>query len=135
RHGAWASYRGAAVPVFAPWAALAIDPLGARRCAALAPASSATRLAPEGPALAGLEDRFRAYFFGGVAAVVAKLFLQCLPDFALFGEKDYQQLKVVTQMVADLAMPLRIVPGRTVREKDGLAMSSRNAYLTPAQRP
>src|SRR5262249_36052459 len=64
------------------------------------------------------------------ATVVAKLFLQCLPDFAVFGEKDYQQLKVVTQMVADLAMPLRILPGRTVREKDGLAMSSRNAYLT-----
>ena len=98
------------------------------------PEGFATRIAPEGPARAGLEDRFRPHFFGGVATVVAKLFLQCGPDAAVFGEKDYQQLKVVTQMVKDLALPLRIVPGRTVREKDGLALSSRNAYLTPDER-
>ena len=98
------------------------------------PEGFATRIAPEGPARAGLEDKFRPHYFGGVATVVAKLFLQCAPDIAVFGEKDYQQRKVVTQMVHDLAMPLRVVPGRTMRDRDGLALSSRNAYLTPAQR-
>jgi len=98
------------------------------------PAGFSTRVAPEGPARAGLEDKSRPHFFGGVATVVAKLFLQCLPDIAVFGEKDYQQLKVVTQMAKDLAIPVRVVPGRTVREPDGLALSSRNAYLTAAQR-
>jgi pantoate--beta-alanine ligase len=98
------------------------------------PEGFATRIEPEGPARAGLEDAFRPHFFGGVATVVAKLFLQCLPDIAVFGEKDYQQFKVVTQMARDLAIPVRVVAGRTVREPDGLAMSSRNAYLTAAQR-
>jgi pantoate--beta-alanine ligase len=98
------------------------------------PPDFATRIAPAGPAGVGLEDKFRPHFFGGVATVVAKLFLQCGPDIAVFGEKDYQQLQVVTQMAKDLAMPLRIVPGRTVRDRDGLALSSRNAYLTPQQR-
>jgi pantoate--beta-alanine ligase len=98
------------------------------------PPDFATRIAPEGPAGAGLEDKFRPHFFGGVATVVAKLFLQCRPDIAVFGEKDYQQLQVVTQMVKDLAMPLRVVPGRTVRDRDGLALSSRNAYLAAEQR-
>jgi pantoate--beta-alanine ligase len=98
------------------------------------PAGFSTRVAPEGPARAGLEDKSRPHFFGGVATVVAKLFLQCLPDIAVFGEKDYQQLKVVTQMARDLAIPVRVVPGRTAREPDGLALSSRNAYLTAAQR-
>jgi pantoate--beta-alanine ligase len=98
------------------------------------PDDFATRIAPEGPALAGLEDRFRPHFFGGVATVVAKLLLQCLPDIAVFGEKDYQQLKVVTQLVKDLAIPAKIIGGRTVREKDGLALSSRNAYLAPQER-
>jgi pantoate--beta-alanine ligase len=98
------------------------------------PTDFATRIAPEGPARAGLEDRFRPHFFGGVATVVAKLLLQCLPDIAVFGEKDYQQLMVVTQMVKDLAMPVKIIGGQTVRERDGLAMSSRNAYLSAEQR-
>ena len=98
------------------------------------PADFATRIAPEGPALVGLEDRFRPHFFGGVATVVAKLLLQCLPDIAVFGEKDYQQLMVVTQMVKDLAVPVKIIGGRTVREQDGLAMSSRNAYLSASER-
>jgi pantoate--beta-alanine ligase len=98
------------------------------------PDGFATRIAPQGAALAGLEDKFRPHFFGGVATVVAKLFLQTQPDFALFGEKDYQQLRVVTQMAKDLDLPLRVVGIKTVREKDGLALSSRNAYLTPGER-
>jgi pantoate--beta-alanine ligase len=98
------------------------------------PADFATRIVPQGPALAGLEDRFRPHFFRGVATVVAKLLLQCLPDIAVFGEKDYQQLLVVKRMVKDLAIPVTIVGGRTVREPDGLAMSSRNAYLSAGER-
>ena len=98
------------------------------------PDGFATRIAPEGPAKAGLEDAFRPHFFGGVATVVAKLLIQCAPDVAMFGEKDYQQLKVITRLAADLDLPVKIVGAPTVREKDGLAMSSRNAYLTDAQR-
>ena len=98
------------------------------------PAGFATRIVPAGPAIAGLEDRFRPHFFGGVATVVAKLLIQCLPDFAMFGEKDYQQLKVVTQMASDLDLPVEIVGVPTVREPDGLALSSRNAYLSVSDR-
>ena len=98
------------------------------------PAGFASRIVPEGPATAGLEDRFRPHFFAGVATVVGKLLIQCTPDFAMFGEKDYQQLKVVTAMARDLDIPTRIVGLRTARDKDGLALSSRNAYLTPAER-
>jgi pantoate--beta-alanine ligase len=98
------------------------------------PAGFATRLAPEGPALAGLEDKFRPHFFGGVATVVAKLLIQCQPDVAMFGEKDYQQLRVITQLAKDLDLPVRIVGAPTQRERDGLALSSRNAYLSQAER-
>ncbi len=98
------------------------------------PEGFATRIAPAGAALAGLEDKFRPHFFGGVATVVAKLFLQTRPDFALFGEKDYQQLRVITQMAKDLDLPLKVIGVKTVRETDGLAMSSRNAYLSAAER-
>lgn len=98
------------------------------------PEGFATRIAPEGAAKAGLEDKFRPHFFGGVATVVAKLFLQTQPDFALFGEKDYQQLCVVRQMAKDLDLPLNVVGVKTVREKDGLALSSRNAYLSAEER-
>src|SRR5512146_1963054 len=73
------------------------------------PEGFATRIEPQGAAKAGLEDKFRPHFFGGVATVVAKLFTQTAPDFAMFGEKDYQQLCVVTQMAKDLDLPLKIV--------------------------
>ena len=94
------------------------------------PRGFATRVVPEGPATVGLEDAFRPHFFAGVATVVAKLFVQCDADIAAFGEKDYQQLKVVTQMARDLDLKTRIVAVPTVRERDGLALSSRNAYLS-----
>ncbi len=81
-----------------------------------------------------LEGISRPHFFAGVTTVVAKLFLQCLPDVAVFGEKDYQQLLVVKRMVKDLAFPITILPGPIVRESDGLAMSSRNVYLDARER-
>ena len=98
------------------------------------PVGFATRILTEGPATANLEDRFRPHFFGGVATVVGKLFTQCRPDFAIFGEKDFQQLRVVTRMARDLDLGVKVVGSRTVRERDGLAMSSRNVYLTPGER-
>lgn len=115
-------------------AALKVDLIWAPTVAVMYPEGFSTKIAPAGPALAGLEDKFRPHFFGGVATVVSKLFLQTNPDFAMFGDKDYQQLKVVTRMARDLDLPLRVVGVSTVREKDGLAMSSRNAYLSPAER-
>jgi pantoate--beta-alanine ligase len=98
------------------------------------PDGFATRILTEGPAIAGLEDRFRPHFFGGVATVVGKLFTQCRPDFAIFGEKDFQQLRVVSRMARDLDLGVKVVGLRTVREHDGLAMSSRNIYLSQDQR-
>ena len=101
---------------------------------AMYPDGFATRILTEGPAIAGLEDRFRPHFFGGVTTVVGKLFSQCRPDFAMFGEKDFQQLRVVSRMARDLDLGVKVIGSRTVREHDGLAMSSRNVYLSPDQR-
>jgi pantoate--beta-alanine ligase len=98
------------------------------------PEGSATTVSLAGPAAAGLEDRFRPTHFQGVATVVAKLLIQAMPDVAIFGEKDFQQLKVVTRMARDLHLPARILGGATVREPDGLALSSRNRYLSPDER-
>jgi pantoate--beta-alanine ligase len=98
------------------------------------PDGFATRITPEGPAIANLEDRFRPHFFCGVATVVGKLFTQCRPDLAIFGEKDFQQLRVVAQMARDLDLGVRVIGSKTVRERDGLAMSSRNVYLSAEER-
>src|SRR6266404_3531570 len=113
---------------------IAADLVWAPAAAVMYPPGFVTRIVPEGPATAGLEDRFRPHFFSGVATVVAKLLIQCTPDFAMFGEKDYQQLKVVTRLAKDLDLPVKIVAVATVRERDGLALSSRNSYLSASER-
>ena len=97
------------------------------------PTGFATSVAVEGPAL-GLETDIRPHFFAGVGLVVTKLLLQALPDVAIFGEKDYQQLLVIRRIVRDLDIPVEIMGGQIIREADGLAMSSRNAYLSRGQR-
>ena len=96
-------------------------------------AHDATRIVMSGPA-EGLESDFRPHFFGGVATVVSRLLLAALPDAALFGEKDYQQLLVIRRMTLDLKIPTAIHGAPTVREDDGLALSSRNAYLSEEER-
>ncbi|WP_298428202.1 pantoate--beta-alanine ligase [Rhodoblastus sp.] len=98
------------------------------------PQGFSTQVIPGGPALAGLEDRFRPDHFAGVAQVVAKLLNQAQADCAFFGEKDFQQLAVIRRMAADLDMSTRIFGVPTRRETDGLAMSSRNVYLTAPER-
>jgi pantoate--beta-alanine ligase len=97
------------------------------------PDGFATTVSVKGPGL-GLETDFRPHFFDGVATIVAKLLTASLPDWAVFGEKDYQQLLVVKRLTRDLNLPTRIIAVPIAREKDGLAMSSRNAYLSPAER-
>lgn len=113
---------------------LGVDMIWAPTDAAMYPEGFSTAIVPAGPATAGLEDAFRPHFFGGVATVVGKLFLQVTPDFAMFGQKDYQQLKVVTRMAKDLDLQTKVIGCPTMREKDGLALSSRNVYLSAEER-
>jgi pantoate--beta-alanine ligase len=110
-----------------------LDLVFAPTVAEMYPEGFATRLEVGGPS-AGLETDFRPHFFGGVATVVAKLLIAAMPDLAIFGEKDYQQLLVVRRLTADLGLAIEIVGAPIIRETDGLAMSSRNAYLGPEER-
>ena len=100
---------------------------------AMYPPGNATVIEVAGPS-AGWEGDARPGHFRGVATVCCKLFLQTQAEIAAFGEKDWQQLQVVTRMAADLDVPVRILPVPTVREADGLALSSRNRFLSPAER-
>ena len=97
------------------------------------PPGASTVVTVGGPA-EGLESDARPHFFAGVATVVTKLLIQCAPDVAIFGEKDYQQAAVIRRLVRDLWLPVRIVTLPTVRESSGLALSSRNAYLSADDR-
>jgi pantoate--beta-alanine ligase len=101
--------------------------------ATMYPPGDATTINVQGPA-ERWEGAIRPGHFRGVATVVARLFGQVRPESACFGEKDWQQLQVVTRMVSDMLLPVRIVGVPTVREPDGLAMSSRNRFLTPGDR-
>lgn len=95
--------------------------------------SHATMIMPEGAA-DGLEAEKRPHFFRGVTTIVLKLFNHVPADIAIFGEKDFQQLLVIKQMVADLDVPINIIASPTIRDVDGLALSSRNGYLSAEQR-
>lgn len=110
------------------------DCVFAPNVAQMYPDGFTTSLNLDGPAV-GLESDSRPHFFGGVALIVNKLLSQSQADIAIFGEKDYQQLLVIRRMVRDLDLPVEILGGPIIREADGLAMSSRNVYLTNAQRP
>jgi pantoate--beta-alanine ligase len=117
-----------------------LEKLGARADIVFTPSARemygqgyATSISVGGPS-AGLETDFRPHFFAGVATVVAKLLIAASPDVAIFGEKDYQQLQVVKRLVRDLGLQVQIIGAPTLREADGLAMSSRNAYLNANER-
>lgn len=98
------------------------------------PSDFSTRVIITGPAQVNLEDRFRPTHFEGVATVVAKLLNQAQADVAIFGEKDYQQLQVIRRLARDLDLSTRILAGPTLRDADGLALSSRNVYLSNDER-
>jgi pantoate--beta-alanine ligase len=115
-------------------AAAGVDGVYAPTPDVMYPQGFATTVSLAGPAVAGLEDRFRPTHFAGVATVVAKLFTQAMPDVAVFGEKDFQQLAVIRRMTRDLDLAVEVVGAPTIRESDGLAMSSRNVYLDTEER-
>jgi pantoate--beta-alanine ligase len=133
-HEDFGSYPRTFAADLAALAAHKVDLVWAPTVETMYPEGFASRILPEGPARAGLEDAFRPHFFAGVATVVAKLLIQCEPDIAIFGEKDYQQLKVLTRLAHDLDLKTRIVGAPIVREPDGLARSSRNVYLSASER-
>lgn len=110
-----------------------VDLIYAPDIAEIYPDGVAQDMVPQGPPADGLESEARPHFFGGVATVVTKLFEHVRPDIAVFGEKDWQQLQVIKTFVAP-RLGVEIVPGPTEREADGLALSSRNRYLSPDHR-
>jgi pantoate--beta-alanine ligase len=114
-------------------AAVGADVVFAPEVASIYPAGFATSVSVSG-LTERLEGPLRPGHFTGVTTVVSKLLIQALPDVAVFGEKDYQQLSIIRRMVVDLDLPMRIEGVAVVREKDGLALSSRNAYLSVEQR-
>ena len=114
-------------------AELGVNAIFAPTAKEMYPSDFATTIQVSGPA-EGLETDHRPHFFTGVATVVTKLLTAVMPDVAIFGEKDYQQLRVVKQLVKDLHLPIQIVGAPTIREEDGLALSSRNNYLAPEER-
>src|ERR1700694_1597692 len=111
-HEDFASYPRTLDTDLAALADMAVDLVWAPTVEAMYPPGFATRIVPEGPATAGLEDKFRPHFFGGVTTVVGKLFTQVRPDLAIFGEKDFQQLRVVTQMARDLDLGIKVIGSR-----------------------
>jgi pantoate--beta-alanine ligase len=114
--------------------AVGVDHLFAPTEAEMYPRPQTYHVEPPAEQAGILDGEFRPGHFRGVATVVMKLFQIARPDAALFGKKDYQQLMVIRNMVADLNLPIDIVAGETVRAADGLALSSRNGYLTAAER-
>jgi pantoate--beta-alanine ligase len=133
-HEDFSSYPRAFAADLAALAAINVDLVWMPDVKTMYPKGFATQIVPQGLAKVGLEDAFRPHFFTGVATVVGKLLIQCAPDIAIFGDKDYQQLKVLTQLARDLNLTTRILGAPIVREPDGLALSSRNIYLSARER-